>query len=153
MRALYWASRRSFGEVLFALSIFYVRMPRVMLPQALMLWLGSRGLHLPRALVHHLQIEASRANGCGFCTDMHLAFAMRDGLGERPCDPAAERALTYAREVVAHAVTDATFDALRGHFDERQITEITWLVAFTAYLNTLAKALAIPAQGLCTLGR
>ena len=45
-------------------------------------------------------------------------------------------------------VSDATFQRLRQHFDERQIVELTWANAIGNFFNLLAVPLGIEADGL-----
>ena len=67
-------------------------------------------------------------------------------------DAPARAALAYATEVTrTRTATDATFDALRPHFDERQIAELVWLVAFTVFHNTIARPLGLSSDGFCEL--
>jgi alkylhydroperoxidase family enzyme len=46
-------------------------------------------------------------------------------------------------------VSDATFETLRRHFDERQVVEIVWTAALTIYTNMLARPLRIESDGFC----
>ena len=104
-------------------------------------------------------------NGCQWCIDFGRGLA-----GERPParqgaarlrlrDPCpdfsdAERAaLRYADEAtrVPVAVADATFTALRVHFDERQIVESTFAVAVESFFNRINAPLGIEAEGFCAL--
>jgi AhpD family alkylhydroperoxidase len=145
-----------------AARVIYARMPRLLWPQLLMYRLAARRLSLPPLLVHQVQIRVSQQNGCSFCTDLHQAVALREGhersrllrsdggLLESGPEPAEHAALRYVDEVCASGQpTDATFEALRARFDERQIVELTWLCAFTTYLNRLATPLGIESDGFC----
>ena len=53
--------------------------------------------------------------------------------------------------VFSDATTDETFEALRAHFDEREIVELTWLVAVENYYNRMNRALGIGSDGLCEI--
>ncbi|HSP98896.1 MAG TPA: carboxymuconolactone decarboxylase family protein [Candidatus Dormibacteraeota bacterium] len=102
-------------------------------------------------------------NGCHWCIDFGRGLA-----GERLRDKAlhvcdfetradfgeAERAaLRYADEAtrVPVAVADATFAALRAHFDERQSVELTFAVAVENFFNRINAPLGIEAEGFCAL--
>ena len=65
----------------------------------------------------------------------------------------AERAaLDYCGEITRErAVSDATFETLRKHFDERQIVELTWVNAVGNFFNLLAVPLGIESDGLAEL--
>jgi alkylhydroperoxidase family enzyme len=59
-------------------------------------------------------------------------------------------ALAYVEEATRHKrVSDATFEELRKHFDEREIVEITWLNAVENYYNLLNVPLEIDSDGFC----
>jgi alkylhydroperoxidase family enzyme len=63
-----------------------------------------------------------------------------------PFDPSWRAALDYSAEVTrgGGAVTDATFDALRAHWSQPQIVEITAVIALFNLFNRFANALDIP---------
>jgi AhpD family alkylhydroperoxidase len=153
--------RRLLGKVMTPARVIYARMPRLLFPQLLMFRL-ARGLSLPPLLVHRVQVRVSLRNGCAFCTDIHQAMALRDGFAhddlaalsspgaELQLDPAHRAALQYTDELCANEhACDATFASLHASFTERQIVELTWLYAFTTYLNRLAGALRIGSDGFC----
>jgi alkylhydroperoxidase family enzyme len=48
-------------------------------------------------------------------------------------------------------VPDEVFAALRVHLSENEVVELTWLCAFTTYLNRLAVPLGIGSDGFCAL--
>lgn len=155
-------SRWLLGKVMMPARVIYTRMPRLLFPQMLMYRLAARGLSLPPALVHRVQIRVSVQHGCAFCTDIHRAIALREGHApERldgpgtappPLDAAEQAALAYVDELCTQMrASDATFEAARVHFSERQVVELTWLYAFTTYLNRLAGAFAIGSDDFCAI--
>ena len=102
-------------------------------------------------------------NGCSWCIDFGRGLA-----GERLRDQALnvvdfethpgfsepERAaLRYADEATHTpvAVSDSTFAALRRHFDERQIVELTFAVAIESFFNRVNAPLGIEAEGFCAI--
>ena len=61
-------------------------------------------------------------------------------------------ALAYVEEATRRKrVSDATFDALRKHFTEPEIVEITWLNAVHNYYNLINLPLGIESDGLCAI--
>lgn len=61
-------------------------------------------------------------------------------------------ALAYTEEATrSRKVSDATFEALRSHFDERQIVELTWLNAVGNYFNLIAVPLGLESDGLAEI--
>ena len=103
-------------------------------------------------------------NGCAFCQDIAQAHAQEEDVSSEkweallqydtvPVFNDAERAaLTYAEEVTNKTdASDETFEALRVHFDERKIVELTWLVALENYYNLLNRPLGIGSDDLCEI--
>ena len=101
---------------------------------------------------------------CGFCHDLHLAQAIQAKLGlekfkhildfkQSPHFSDCERAaLAYTGTITRREkVSDATFETLRKHFDEREIVEITWLNALGSYYNLMAVPLEIESDGFAAL--
>jgi AhpD family alkylhydroperoxidase len=165
---LYWlltiAYRLLLGKVITPARVLFTRMPRLIFPTIGMYRVLQSGLSLERGLVDLIQLRVSEKNGCTFCLDVHSAEALKHGLTrerlracaapyESPLFSDAEKAaLRYADEIRgSHAASDAVFDALQRSFNEREIVEITWLVAFTGYQNTMSKALSIGSDGFCSL--
>ena len=110
---------------------------------------------LGKPLLHLLKLRASQMNGCAYCLDMHWKDARAageteqrlyglDAWREAPYYTDRERAalqwveaLTFITE--GHA-PDAAFDALRAHFSEREIVDLTLLAAQINAWNRLAIA-------------
>lgn len=105
-------------------------------------------------------------NGCSFCIDlgqrtaqdtrmnvekmMHvLEFATRPDL----YIPREMAAMQYAQEAtqLGARVSDETFAALKAHFSDREIMELTVTVATENFYNRLSIPLEIESQGLCAL--
>ncbi len=68
-------------------------------------------------------------------------------------DPRERLALEYAEAITRTEgqVTDALVAALRQHFDEAALIELTALVAFQNLSSKFNAALDIPAQGFCRI--
>jgi AhpD family alkylhydroperoxidase len=113
-----------------------------------------------RALAVHL---VATINGCAWCRDLGRFAARRAGIPAAKLDAVADHAtdprftpderaaLAYAAavtEVGAH-VPDALFAELRRHFSERDIVELTMVVAAENLYNRVTAPLAIESQGLC----
>ena len=63
-------------------------------------------------------------------------------------------ALDYVDEATRNKrVSDATFDALRPHFNDREIVELTWLNALENYYNLINLPLGIGSDGLCAIAQ
>jgi AhpD family alkylhydroperoxidase len=90
-----------------------------------------------------VRLRASQINGCAFCLDMHVADARKAGETERrlatvsawretPFFTERERAAlewTEALTLVAQThVPDSVWEAVRPHFDDKELTDLTLLV-------------------------
>ncbi|OLP58276.1 alkylhydroperoxidase [Xaviernesmea oryzae] len=108
---------------------------------------------LERRFIHLIKLRASQINGCAYCVDMHVKEARTDGLSEQwinlmcvwresPLYDARERALlgwVDAITDIAHAgAPDADYAALKAHFSEAEMTEITVAIGTINIWNRLA---------------
>jgi alkylhydroperoxidase family enzyme len=161
MRLVYWLSRRQVGAVISPIQVIYARAPQLALPTGLISRTIEKGLSLEPELVLLTTTHASLLNGCSFCADLHQAQAVQAKLGLekfralRDFEVSAlfsEReaaALAYCEEVTrSRKVSDATFARLRAHFGEREIVELTWLIAIGNFFNLMATSLEIDSDGL-----
>lgn len=104
---------------------------------------------VPHATMELVKLRASQVNGCGYCVDMHYKDAVHTGEDperlnlvtvwrEAPVFTEAERAALALAEESArladnpHGVSDATWEAVRKHYDDEQIAA---LVAMCAQIN------------------
>lgn len=112
----------------------------------------------PRSLV---TTRVAQLNGCEFRQDIKRAFAVRHRMGierfdqlaawrESPVFSAAEcAALAFVEEAsTTRRVSDAAFNELRRHFDDRQIAELTLSNAIENYYNLLNVPLEVGSDGL-----
>ena len=108
---------------------------------------------LERPLVELMKMRASQINGCAYCLDMHSKDARRAGETEQRLyllDAWQESSLYTPRERAAlewtEAVTriadthapDAVYDALRPHFTEKEIVDLTMLIGMINLWNRIA---------------
>jgi alkylhydroperoxidase family enzyme len=151
------------GTVITPLKVVWARLPEGLRLAYEMNRLGDRLSLDPEV---HLLVKdlVARINGCTFCQDIGRAEAPTDTLPHDKLDALlrypsapvfddAERAaLAYAEEITREVdVADDTFGALRAHFDERTIVELTWLVARENYYNRLNRPLGIGSDDLCEM--
>jgi uncharacterized peroxidase-related enzyme len=160
-RFAYWMARRQLGAVPSVFKVFYARAPKLGMLGFRIYQTLEKGTSLDPSLRHLVLAQSSAINGCGFCADLHRAQVVREKLGVEKFDGLldfrtsaafSEReraALAYGEEVTRHRkVSDATFAALRQHFDEREIVEIVWLTALGNYFNLIAVPLGLESDGL-----
>src|SRR6185312_11280249 len=105
-------------------------------------YLHQSGLEVP--LLHLIKLRASQLNGCAYCIDMHWKDARAAGESEQRLyglDAWREASYYNDREraalewtealtnVTAGHVPDAVYDAVRGHFSDKELSDLTWAVA------------------------
>jgi alkylhydroperoxidase family enzyme len=166
MRIAYWMTRRQLGKVITPMKVMYSRMPGVLKVSYEIQKFETKGIRLDPGLHFMVATLASQINGCSFCVDIARAMAIREHLGMEKFNALSEyatnplfsdrerAALTYVEEATRHKhVSDATFEALRKHFSEREIVEITWLNAVHNYYNLINVPLEIESDGLCAIAQ
>lgn len=115
---------------------------------------------LEHALLHLIKLRASQINGCAYCIDMHWKDARAAGESEQrlyglsawresPYYTPRERAALEWTEAltnisVTHAPDDA-YEALKPHFSEKEIADLTWAIAAINAWNRIAIAFRTPA--------
>lgn len=166
MRIAYWMTRRQLGKVMTPLKVVTARMPGSLRLTYEIQKFALKGMRLEPGLQFLVVTLVSRINGCGFCLDLGRAVAIRRRLGMEKVNALPEyrasplfsdrerAALAYAEEATRHKrVSDATFEALRRHFSEWEIAEITWLNALENYYNLINLPLEIESDGFCAIAR
>lgn len=106
-----------------------------------------------KAMIELVYLRVSQINGCAFCLEMHAAALRKAGVAQVKLDSLAgwrvsaqfderERAaLAWTESLVdvqhTHA-PDELFDALRTHFSDAEISDITFAVSLMSAFNRLA---------------
>lgn len=105
------------------------------------------------ALLHLIKLRASQINGCAYCIDMHWKDARADGESEERLymlDGWHESTLYTDRERAVLAWTesltkvsqthapDEVFDAVRSHFSDQDLANLTWAIAAINAWNRIA---------------
>jgi AhpD family alkylhydroperoxidase len=165
-RFMYWMMKRRLGKVPTPAKVLHARMPRMFRLAWAEVQMLEKGLRLDAATADLVRIWPAMINECTFCVDIgkavavqhHLSLEKFDALPQYRTSPLfTEReraALAYVEEVTrTRRASDATFEALRRHFDDREIVEITWLNALENYFNLLNLPLGIEADGLCAIAQ
>jgi AhpD family alkylhydroperoxidase len=112
------------------------------------------------ALMELVKTRVSQVNGCAFCVDMHVRDLRKAGEGWQRINSLAtwretglytgrERAAlawaeTLARLADHHADRGPEFEALKPHFTDQEIVELTWAVAIINAWNRMAIGMAAP---------
>ncbi|MBS0452964.1 MAG: carboxymuconolactone decarboxylase family protein [Proteobacteria bacterium] len=110
-------------------------------------------------LIDLVQLRVSQINGCAYCVDKHARDLLKVGEDlqrinslvtwhEVSLFDARERAaLQWAESLtqVAHThAPDAAFEPLRAHFDDREIAELTLVVAMMNAWNRMGVGIRMP---------
>ena len=118
-----------------------------------------RNSGLEPSLLHLIKLRASYINGCAYCVDMHTKDARLAGESEQrlyaipvwretpfftPRERAALAWTDAVTEVSKTHVPDATFDELREHFTDLEITNLTVAIVTINGWNRLAVAMRTP---------
>ncbi len=155
---------RSFG-VTAPVQVIFARAPRLIIAHTILMATAEYATSLDRRLSSLARVFGSRVNGCMFCDDLESRLAIEhralvredvDALAEyATSDRFSEReraALRYVEELnTTRRASDEVFAALKRHFSEREIVELTWLNAVGNYLNLQAKPLGLAPEGACEI--
>ena len=110
---------------------------------------------LEKPLIELVRLRASQLNGCAYCIDMHSKDARKAGESDRrlatlsawqetPFFSDRERAALAWTEsltlVAQNHVTDATWGAVRPHFSDAELTDLTLLITAINGWNRFAIA-------------
>ncbi len=111
-------------------------------------------------LAEMIKTRVSQINGCAFCVDMHVRDLRKAGEGWQRINSLAtwrEVSLYTGRERAAlnwaetmtrlpdhHADRGPDFEALKAHFSDQEIVELTWSVAIINAWNRLGIGMAAP---------
>jgi AhpD family alkylhydroperoxidase len=113
--------------------------------------IGKSSLEKP--LAELVRLRASQINGCAFCVDMHTTDARKGGETDRrlaavvvwretPFFTDRERAAlawTEALTLVSHEhVPDAVWEAVKPHFSDEEIVDLTLLISAINSWNRFA---------------
>ena len=163
-RIAFWMARRQLGKVPSGFQVIYGNAPSLLRATYEITQTTEKRLSLDPELVLLVVTQSSLINGCTFCADLHEAQAIQRKLGmERfrdlpefrtsPNFSESERvALAFTEEVTRERkASDATFEALRAHFSEREIVELNWLNAIGNFFNFQAVGLELESDGLAEL--
>jgi uncharacterized peroxidase-related enzyme len=120
---------------------------------------------LPPRLVEIAVVATSAVNGCKYCVGHHGPVLRNMGLPAETVDRILEPDVPgldeverlvrdYAQLVTARAwgIRDQVFDALRKHFTDRQIVELTVRIGLCGLFNKLNDALQVEFEGHAAAG-
>lgn len=167
LKPFFWSQRRRYGKALDA-ALLWARSPRLFLGVATLYgMIDRRSSPIEPALRSLVTVRVSQLNGCSFCVDLNSATLLQRGASLEKVaalgrwsdsslfDERERAALDYAEAMTLSGagVGEAHISALRGHFTDDAIVELTGLIAFQNLSSKFNAALGVPAQGFCELPR
>lgn len=165
LKPFFWNQRRKYGKALDA-ALLWARSPKLFLGVALLCgMIDRRSSPIDPALRSLVTVRVSQLNGCGFCVDLNSAALLKRGATPEKVTALAswrESDLFDAREAAAldfaeamtlcgAGVQDWHVEAVRRHFSEDAVVELTGVIAFQNLSSKFNAALAVPPQGFCPL--
>jgi len=114
---------------------------------------------LEQSLLELVKLRASQLNGCAFCVDMHARDAKHHGetdarlhllavWEEAPVFTPRERAALLWTEsltrLAGHPVTDETYAAVRAHFEEQELVNLTGAIVAINGWNRFSVGFKVP---------
>jgi AhpD family alkylhydroperoxidase len=159
-RFAYGLSRRRFGEVAEPLTVM-AHHPRLLLGYGMFELAFERSNLVDRHLKSLVVLKAATMVGCEFCIDIGSALSRAEGVTQEQLRdlPNFERSEAFSlleklvlRYVAAVTrtpadVPDELFDALREHFSEAQLVELTTALALENYRVRFNHAFGVGSQG------
>ena len=155
LRPFFWNQSRKYGAVL----------------DAALLWgricgmIDRKRSPIEPTLRSLLTVRVSQLNHCSFCVDLNSATLLKRGVSEDKVaalinwhdsnlfDQRERSTLGYAEAMTLsdREVSEDQFAALREHFDDDAIVELTGLIAFQNLSSKFNNALDVPPQGFCEI--
>jgi AhpD family alkylhydroperoxidase len=118
---------------------------------------------LSKSLIDLVKLRASQINGCAYCLDVHSKDARKAGVTEQKLyllnawreaphySPAERAALAWTEALTNISETHAPaadYEALREHFTDKEIVDLTYLIGMINFWNRLAIGMRyVPANG------
>jgi alkylhydroperoxidase family enzyme len=164
MKLGYYFTRRHFGKVLTPVKVHSARLPAAFGLCYSKIGKLDKKLTLSPEMVLLIREQVARINICLFCIDIGRSFTIKACMNQAKFDALeqyrqsslfteAERAaLDYVTELTkTKKVEPGTFARMAGHYSERQMCEIVWLVASEHLYNLTNIGLNIHSDMLCQI--
>ena len=165
VKLFFWNQKRKYGAVLEPARL-WGRSPKVFATLASLYGAFDRSSSpLEPALRTLVTVRVSQINWCPFCVDINSATALKRGISDEKLAALADyansdlysakekAALAYAEAVTYsdRQPTDEQIEALRQHFDDDAIIELTGLIGFQNMSSKFNAALGVKPQGFCSI--
>jgi len=161
----FYVIRKQFGKVTTVAKVIYARFPAIMMIVKKIFDFEEKN-RISAELQVLIQTQVAWLNGCTFCMDTSSFRATEFDLNHEKLeaiktfeeselftDPE-KSALRYTRDITLKVeVNDQCYSALREHWSDEEIIEITFAAAAENFLNRLVKPLGIGSDNLCEIHR
>ena len=155
LRPTYARFASEYGPFLNQVKVFAHRPPALEHVMGLLLDLAEEAL-LPKRYLEIALVAVSKLNGCAYCVAHHTPRLVDQGLGPEtvarilePDCPGLDEVDKLVRDYAVQVSTkpqylrDAVFEALKEHFGEAEIVELTLRIALCGFFNRFNDALQI----------
>jgi AhpD family alkylhydroperoxidase len=160
-RYSYRTARRTYGRELEPMQILAHHRPLLLGVGVASLALERHSKSVDERLKQLAMLRTSQLVGCEWCLDFGSYLAQQSGLSDEQLremlvwresdlfEPIERLVLEYAEGMTRTPVdvSDELFERLRGHFDERQLVELTMAIALENLYSRSNWALGIEGQG------
>jgi 4-carboxymuconolactone decarboxylase len=160
LRAAYRESKRQFGQVPTPVSVGG-HTPLLLAGYSAFEMAAQRSHRVPERLKALAELKAALVVGCEYCLDIGSMVAGRHGVPDEqirdlaqhrdsPAFDELDRLVCDYAEAMSRTpieVTDEQIDALREHFDDGQLVELTTMIALENYRARFNWALGFEPQG------
>lgn len=164
LKFFFFAFKKYFGKNIMPAKVLYTRVPKLLDVSMKFNSIDSNIKDIEPELKSMIKYFIAQENECHFCMDIAQKMAIKNKIGYDKFFEASnfetsnkfsakeKAALTYAREVNTNKrVSDDIFNQLKLHFNDKQIIEITYMIASENYYNFMNIPLRIESDGLCAI--
>lgn len=165
-KLVYAYSRKKFGKVMTPIKVLSARLPLAFAQFSGKVSQLDEKLLLPPETVMLVRQKVAEINVCHFCIDIGRSRTIQASMNQAKFDDLhryEESAQFSAKEKVLldfvsllarnRQMNRDMFGRLAAHYSEREICEITWIVATEFYYNIGNVALNIHSDMLCDIAR
>lgn len=164
LKFFFFAFKKYFGKTITPAKVLYTRVPGLLGVSMKFNSIDNAIKDIEPELKLMIKYFIAQENECHFCMDIAQKMAIKNKVGydkffettafETSAKFSAKEkaALQYAREVNRNKkVSDTIFNELKLHFNDKQIIEITYMIASENYYNFMNLPLGIESDGLCAI--
>ncbi|WP_133130764.1 carboxymuconolactone decarboxylase family protein [Legionella yabuuchiae] len=163
LKPFFWNQKRKYGKYLEPAKVWAV-IPRLFVAVASVYGvLDRKKSPISPELRSLISVRVAQMNCCRFCVDINSASFIKRSQNSEKIQAlehwresslfikVEQAALHYAEAMTQlnHRVDDDCFNNLKNFFDEKEIIELTALIAFQNMSSKFNSALDIAPQGLC----